>query len=356
MIKAVNLAQNNQAFRSKSSEKDANENKTPLLPNNMRTRTKQCTQKTMSAFIDYPINGLNGDVNANFYEFLTMGIVPYITGSAMFMLVFNTLNLGKYLGAKDAKAARKMGNKMAFGVVLYGLLKTLSKHLVTTPVKLATGVDTELPYQNKIYNMPKEPGAEAGVDIRWQQRKVFDSKEFFRKDLLDKEYYDNVAMKLGLGTDLNDPITETTPIIQSIVATSNAAKSLSSYSWAAVGVGLAMQDAWTDFFDSVANRKHYSSTSGESFFSKLGGKSKVFAENSWNFTKGLGKACGKSCKQLWNGSPEHGGFMKHLGKALLGVAALTTLLTTSNVILRAKNMAKNTNKYTIDKTKESTVI
>ena len=41
----------------------------------------------MSAFIDYPIKGLRGDVNANFYEFLTMGIVPYILGSAVFMTV-----------------------------------------------------------------------------------------------------------------------------------------------------------------------------------------------------------------------------------------------------------------------------
>lgn len=355
MIKAVNLA-NSTVFSSKKKKDDSIENETHLLPNNMKTKFNQGTQKVMSAFVDYTANGLRGDVNSNFYEFLTMGIIPYLAGSAMFMLVFNTLNLGKHLGAKDAKAAKKLGGKMALGVVLYGVLKNISKSLVTTPVRLATGIDTELPYQNKVYNMPKEAGSDAAVDIRWQQRKVYDSKEFFRKDLLDREYFDNVAKKLGLGENLNDSISESTPIIQNVVATSNAAKSLSSYCWAAVGVGLAMQDAWTDYFDSFATRKHYAPKKDEGSFSKLGGKLKVFGENTWNLTKGLGKACGKSCKQLWNGNLEHQGFMKHSGKALIGTAALTTVGLTSNVIIRAKNMAKNNNQRTIDTTKESTVI
>ena len=48
--------------------------------------------------------------------------------------------------------------------------------------------------------------------------------------------------------------------------------------------------------------------------------------------------------------------MKHSGKALLGLATAITAFTTANTILRAKNMAKNINEQTIDKTKESTVI
>ena len=120
---------------------------------------------------------------------------------------------------------------------------------------MATGVDIDMPYQNKVYNLPKGAGKDAQIEVQWQQRKVFDSKEFFRKDLLDRNYFDNVAKKLGLGENLNDSISESTPIIQNIIATSNTAKSLSSYCWAAVGVGLAMQDSWNDFFEAIANRK-----------------------------------------------------------------------------------------------------
>ena len=32
------------------------------------------------------------------------------------------------------------------------MFKTLSKNFVSTPVKLATGVDVEMPYENKVYN------------------------------------------------------------------------------------------------------------------------------------------------------------------------------------------------------------
>ena len=58
-------------FTGKLSKKNQNiSDETHLLPSNARTRINQGTQKTMSAFIDYPIKGLQGDVNSNFYEFL----------------------------------------------------------------------------------------------------------------------------------------------------------------------------------------------------------------------------------------------------------------------------------------------
>ena len=356
MIKNVNLAQHSTSFHSKQSKKKKVADETHILPNNIKTRLNQGTQKTMSAFVDYPVKGLKGDVNSNFYEFLTMGIVPYLLGSAMFMVVFNALNLGKHLGARDSKAAAKLGKKMALGVVMYGALKNLSKNLVTKPIKLATGVDTEMPYQNKVYNLPKEAGENAEIEVTWQQRKIYDSKEFFRKDLLDREYFDNIAKKIGLGDNLNDSISETTPIIQSIVATSNAAKSISSYCWAAVGVGLAMQDAWDNFFEAISNRKHYIAQKNEGIGNKIIGKAKTFGENSWNISKDFVKALGRSCSQLWNGNPAHKGFMKHSGKALIGFAALATTGLTANAIIRAKNKAKNTNINAIDQTKESTVI
>ena len=356
MLKAVNFAQYNTNFHSKRPKDDINENETHTLPNTVGTRFNQETQRVMSAFIDYPAKGLRGDVNANFYEFLTMGIVPYLLGSAMFMLLFNVLNLGKHLGARDAKESAKLGRKMALGVVFYGLLKSLSKNLVTLPIKMATGVDTEMPYQNKVYNLPKGAGENAGLDIRWQQRKVFDSKEFFRKDLLKRDYFDNVARKLGLGDDLNDSISETTPIIQNIVATTNTAKSLSSYCWAAVGVALASQDAWTDFFDAFSNRKPYVVQQNESLLSRLSGKFKNTVKNTWVLTQEFVKDSGRACKQLWEGNPAYEGFMKHAGKSLLIFSALTTVFLTSNSIIRARHMAKNNNKNTIDKSKESTVI
>ena len=157
----------------------------------------------------------------------------------------------------------------------------------------------------------------------------------------EDKFSNNIAKKIGLGDNLKDSISETTPIIQSIVATSNAAKSISSYCWAAVGVGLAMQDAWDNFFESISNRKHYIAQKNEGIGNKIIGKAKTFGENSWNISKDFVKALGRSCSQLWNGNPAHKGFMKHSGKALIGFAALATTGLTANAIIRAKNKAKN---------------
>lgn len=348
MIKSISLGQYGTSFRSEQPEKKASE-ETRILPNNIRTRVKQGFQKTSSAFLDYPVKGLQGDINSNFYEFLTMGTVPYIAGSAMFMVVFNCLN-------KIAPKASKLGKKMALGVLLYGVFKNISKNLVTKPIKAATGVDTEMPYENIVYPLPKEAGDAANIEVQHQQRKVFDSKEFFRKDLLDRNYFDGVAKKLGLGENLNDSITETTPIIQNIVATSNTAKSLSSYCWAGVGVALATQDAWSNFFDSISKRKHYLAAKDEKLAVKALGEAKTLWNNIGNITKTFGTSFVKACKQLWKGNPANTGYMKHAGKTFVGFSAALTAFLTANTILRAKDMAKDTNLHTIDETKESVVI
>ncbi len=369
MISSIDVVKENINFSSwRKKEKDARD-ETYIMPNNVKSRLGQGFQKTTSAFIDYPVKGLQGDINSNFYEFLTMGIVPYLAGSAMFMCVFNCVR--NFLAAKGRQISASIGNKMALGVVLYGVFKTLSKHLVTTPVKIATGVDTEMPYQNKVYNLPKKADDAAEINATWQQRKVYDSKEFYRKDLLakgeydgkkapegadkyelSKKYFDHVAKKVGLGENLNDSVTETSPIIQNIVATSNTAKSLSSYSWAALGVCLASQDNWNEFFESITQRARYKAQPGEKFSSKLGNRLKTFGQNTLNISKTFCKSFGGACKSLWNGKIIN----KHAGKAItLFTVGLTTLLT-ANTIIRAKNMAKNKNKNTIDRTKESTVI
>ena len=141
-------------FQNKSSEKRAAEEKTRILPNTHKTRVRQDFQKTSSAFLDYPVKGLKGDINSNFYEFLAMGAVPYVAGSLMFMTAFNCLN--KHLSPK----AQLRGKKFALGVIFYGIMKSLSKNFVTKPVKWLTGVDTELPYENIVYPLPSSAPTE----------------------------------------------------------------------------------------------------------------------------------------------------------------------------------------------------
>lgn len=356
MIKQVSLAENNVTYKAKSEDKEAKP-ESRILPNTLGTRLKQGYQKTSNAFLQYPIKGLKGDINSDFYEFITMGIVPYLIGSGMFMAMFNLL---KNLNPKSQVLAGINGKKMALGVVLYGLFKTLSADLVTRPVYWGTGVDLELPIEHVSYPLPKEPGANADIMPEIQQRKVYDSREFFRKDLIQKdigkEYYDNVAEKIGLGTDLNDSVTETTPIIQSIVSTTKTAKTLTTYAWAATGVGLAAQDSWKDFFESFSKRRRYVPAPSDGAGAKIAQRLKNFGLNTADIAKSFGRSFCKAFKTLWSGENGTKGFMKHAGKAWLLLTGAVTVGSTANVIIRARKNAKLANERIMDKSKESTVI
>ena len=359
MIKEVRLSDNLANFKAKP-EKKKQEEESKILPNTLETRVMQKFDKTASAITEYPVKGLRGDVNSDFYEFLAMGIIPYLIGSGMFMGLFNLVN--KHLLPESKKIASTKGKQMALGVILYGIGKILGNDLVTRPIAAATGVDIELPYRNVYYPLPTKPGEAADIYPQHQQRKVYDSREFFRKDLIAKDpdygtaYYDKIARKLGMGDNLNDSVTETTPIIQSIVSTTKTAKSLASYAWAGVGVGLAMQSSWADFFDAVSNRAKYHPKNGTGFFSKVGEKITNFFKNAWTLSGEFGKSFAKSCKTLWVGPKGKEGYMKHAGKGLILFAAALTAFGIGNAIYRAKSMGKLANKDLIDKNQESTVI
>ncbi len=358
MVKEVRLLDSQFSFRTKS-EKKSKAEESRILPNNLSTRVKQKYDKTLSAVTEYPVKGLKGDVNSDFYEFLSMGIIPYVTGSAMFMGLFN---IGKHLSPHSKIFAGDKGKKMALGVLLYGLFKTISNDFVTRPVAWATGVDIELPYTNVYYPLPTEAGGAADIYPQHQQRKVYDSREFFRKDLLAKDpnygvaYYDKIAKKLGLGENLNDSVTETTPIIQSIISTTKTAKSLSSYAWAGVGVGLALQDSWTDLFTAISKRKKHISVPNEGFMTKIGSRLKNFGKNLVDISQTFGKTFIKASKSLWTGKQGTEGFMKHAGMAWILFTAALTIGSVVNVISRAKHMGKLANKDLIDRNQESTVI
>ena len=175
-----NIGNNNITFRKNELEYTHD----TLLKNTPANRLRIGIDKFTNSLSVYPAKGLKGSKNANFYEFLTMGTVPYLIGSEMLMLGFNCAR--PFLTESQRPAAAKYGNKMALGVVLYGVMKSLSKNLVTQPVRMATGVDTEMPYENIVYPLPKEAGEQANIEVQHQQSKVFDSKDMFSGVLLPK--------------------------------------------------------------------------------------------------------------------------------------------------------------------------
>lgn len=305
-------------------KKDLEYNHDTLLKNNLATRTRIGVDKLTNAFTVYPAKGLKGNKNANFYEFLTMGNVPYITGSLTMMAVFNLAN--KYYAPFQRTKASALGQKMALGVLFYAAAKSISKSFISKPIKMFTGIDTERPYAKVNYELPDDI---YDTDITSNEHhKVFESVDFPRWDLLygdeakgeKRNYrYDRIAKKLGMGDDLNDSDQEVKPRIKEIIIKEKFAKNISSYLWAAVGVGLAFQKPWESFFK-VMSFKFWK---GKEFTSSL---------------KSFGRNFVKSAKEFYKGDKRGAG--KYAGKVLLGAAVLSTVLGVTNSLISSKKTPK----------------
>ncbi len=257
------------------------------------------TNKLKNAFTKYPVKGLKGSKNANFYEFLTMGTVPYLIGSATMIGVFNLAS--KFFDTPSSVNALKNGKKFGIGVALYGIAKTLSKKLIETPVKWKHGIDVNMPYRKVVHELPEESNKDNLVTF--EDHKVFESVDFPRWDLLygnkyfgeeRNSYFDNVAKKMGMDeNDLDHSDQKMKSKIREKVVQTKVFSTLTSYMWAATAVGVAMQKPWENL--------------------KFGK----------GFVKDFGKKFAQSCKQFVKNDSKGATIA---GRALLGAAVGVTLL------------------------------
>lgn len=314
-------------------------NKDTLLKNNVATNSRIAFDQLSNALTLYPAKGLTGNKNSNFYEFLTMGTVPYIVGSLTLMSVFNSAT--KHFSSFAATPAAKYGGKMALGVLFYGVAKELAKPLITTPVKYATGVDVDLPYAKVIYELPDYKDDTDITSIEYH--KVFESVEFPRWDLLYKNeakgekrnaYYDEVAKKMGLGENLKDSDQEVKPRIKEIVTKTQAAKNIIPYLWSAVGVGIAFQKPWEKMFPlgsmklyKVREYKQVAETAGKDVKRPtLWGKTaKNIAVAAGDSVKNFINTFLESSKEFYKGGENPTKVGKWAGKGLFWLAALSTV-------------------------------
>ena len=331
----------NLSFKADGSKEDELPKSDTLLKNNFATRSRIAMDKFTKAFTIYPARGLKGSINSDFYEFLTMGTVPYLIGSLTLMSVFNSA--AKYFDRFDQSSAYKLGNKMALGVIFYAIAKSISKSFVNLPVKWVTGIDTELPYLKVNHQLPENKN---DFDLTsYEYHKVGESVEFTRWDLLYGDpnkkgelnrIYDKIAKRNGLGKDLNDSDQAVKPVYKEVLVKSNLARSISSYLWAAVGVALAFQKPWESYFK-VATAKIWD------------------VKNFTHSVKVFGESFLESAKELYKPSNAKGRLEKYSGKALLACAVGTTVLGVINTLIINNKPSKLGEKDVIDKNKESVV-
>lgn len=341
-------------------EKAIEESHATLVEPNMLNKSRIQVDKFLNAVTVYPVKGLSGSPNANFYEFLTMGMVPYLIGSGMLMAVFNLAT--KHFEPCKARHARLRGAHMALGVIFYGLFKSLSKKFIELPVQLKTGIDMNLPYRDMKSQLP-ERANDTGEKKSVEYHKVFESVDFPRWDLLydykkgkpRNYYYDNVAKKMGLGKNLTASDQAAKPKIRETVIKTRTWTTLTSYLWAGLGVALAMQDGWTPFLvgnnDStgILERAMAAIKNKEK---RLPNKVKAFCSFAQKACKDAAVAFGTSCKQLVNGGAKSSPinvFAGRLGVAtVVGVTLLGIFKSAFNISLGKEQQNKSEINYNKD--------
>lgn len=281
--------------------------KTPL------TGARIMADKIVKDIFVYAPKGMQGSKNSNFYEYLSLGVIPYIVGSGM--LIGTAVAATKFFNPNDAKASGMMGKNIAMGVILYGVMKWAANKVMNKGTKVITGVDMEMPYKKVINELP-ENGREKVVT---EFHRVFESVDFPRWDLINKqgeengnryEFYDKIAEeKLGCEEKLNAPDQVVQPLIKKALTKAMAARSLASFLWAATGVAIAAQKPFAEEF------LNFSRSSG-------------ILNTLKHLPKNLADVLVKSAKQLWTGSSAKSAIV---GKGLIISAAAATVLGLLNV-------------------------
>ena len=203
--------------------------------------------------LTYFPKGFAGSKNSDFYEYLSLGMIPYVIGSAMLIGLYSAAN--KNYNSQSAFAAGNVAKRMGAGVILYGIGKWLSKKISHKLIKGSTGVDLDMRYVNKVNELP-ENGNYKGI-TRIQYPGVFDSADFPRKDLIASdnelnydnvyEYEDRIAKKAGFKDRLNAPNQTMWPKIRELKVRTTALENVSKYVMAATGVALGTQKAFEEY-------------------------------------------------------------------------------------------------------------
>ena len=278
------------------------DNEDHIIEKKPTTGARIYADNLVKSCVSYVPKGLSGSKNSNFYEFLSMGAIPNLVGSAMLILISNALN-NKY-GGKDSIFAGMNGKKMAGGVVLYAAGKWLGKKIIDKGVDMKTGLNIGMDYKKNVHELPEYKGDNDNLAVEFH--KVYESVDFPRHDLIKKqgeennqryEYYDKAAEKMGYEKQLNSPDQTTIPKIKEVQVKSTAAKAISPYLWAALGVAIASQDAFGNIFAK-------SSTDNSSFLKRI----KSTAINAGKTMKDSVKSLAKT----------------KIGKFLIGAAVLSS--------------------------------
>lgn len=296
-----------------------------VLPEGLLPKLKANLIQT-SKLPEYAARGLKGDKNANFFEFLQLGKIPYWIGGSTLVGCF-------LAGGKKAKPVAK---EIAAGVALYYAADKFAKALVDGPVRFFKGIDLNRKYKDIISLKLEADGKQSGKKSEYHN--VYESIDFTRWDLLYKEdsestqnpkdvnsEYDKIAQNMGLTKNLNDPDSTVKPYVKKIIVASRAWKSALIVPLAALSAGLSKYEGWQTWGNELGGQLGHALKS-KTLPEKAGGLLKVANRH---FVKPLKQ----SFVDLWSGKSlggKAGG--KLMGRATIAAPVLATLAANLNIL------------------------
>lgn len=238
-------------YVSKEQQKEEfQQNETHLIKNTPLTGVKSGIHKFTNDIFTYFPKGLSGSKNSDFYEYLSLGMFPYVVGSATLIAAYSIANLF-YRGA-DKAAASKVAKRMGAGAVLYALGKWAHQKLAHTLINKSTDVNLDEKYIKRVIELP-EGGQKEGI-VRTQYPGTYDSAQFFRHDLQAKDgelnhdnvYYqdDKILKKAGYDEKLSAPNQLANQKKRGVKVRTTALENIGKYIVAATGVALGSQQAF----------------------------------------------------------------------------------------------------------------
>ncbi len=341
------------------------------------TDLKIGTDKFLKAATTYTKKGLKGTPNSNFYEYLAMGAIPFVCGSATLVALYNVFKKTGSIRNMDAAGA---GNKMFAAVALYALGKLFGSKLTEFGTKAVTGIDMSMPYKADITEVPDFAGDK---DLKAEEfHRVFESVDFPRWDLLEKQgakngnryaYYDEMAEKMGYDEKLAAPDQEVQPKIKEAITKARASANISKYLWAAIGVAIGNQDAFYSFrknktglFGAISqsitclrNSKSMKGDAGKqikSIWGKFAKDLPSFIPDTWRTLKQATKEfySGKGAFELRGNTYKYGKLGKIAAIGLTALAAGTTIFGIVNAKIGFKK-SKDSKVQTVDKNSKNCV-
>jgi len=302
--------------------------KSKILSNDPLTKLKVEFKKA-AKLPEYAYRGLKGDPDANFYEYLSLGKIPYFIGGPLLAAVFA---FGATRANPQARASSvKRAKQIAVGVAFYYTGAELAKKVIDIPVKLFRGVDLNHPYENVVDCRAVSKTGDSPKKIEYH--KVPESVDFTRWDLMTgdesknngkavNEQFDKLAKKFGIDKNVQDSDATLKGSIKKLIISSTAFKYMLTAPFVVLGVALAGQEAWGNIGNGLKQNI-------KNMFAKSNLNIKERASIAGKIIKGnLLTPMKESFKTLWGAK----GAPNKIGRAIILTSAIAPILANLRIL------------------------